>query len=149
MRADKKVADSMASFFLTVYRLFRSLMRSLSDPEFRNISILIVMLLVSGTVFYSTVEGWRWLDSLYFSIITLSTVGYGDLSPKTDIGKIFTIVYIMVGLGLFVALVRFIADDMLAHRKARKMHKREAENGDTANIAGEDGKPGSGEEDSR
>ena len=43
-------------------------------------------------------EGWNLLDSLYFSVVTLTTIGYGDLSPSTAASKIFTIFYIFVGL---------------------------------------------------
>jgi voltage-gated potassium channel len=113
----------MTSFLLTVFRLLRALAHKISDPEFRSILILVIILLISGTVFYSTVEGWHWIDSLYFSVITLSTVGYGDFSPKTDLGKVFTIIYIFVGLGLFIAIVRDLADDMISSRNIRKEKK--------------------------
>jgi voltage-gated potassium channel Kch len=58
---------------------------------------LIVTLIVIGTVFYRTVEGWSWLDAVYFSVVTIATVGYGDITPQTAIGKIFTIGYIFLG----------------------------------------------------
>lgn len=109
----------MVSFFLAVFRLLRAVFHKLRDPEFRTILILVVLLLISGTVFYSSVEGWGWFDSLYFSVITLSTIGYGDFSPKTAFGKAFTIVYVFVGLGLFVAIIRHLADDMITQRKDR------------------------------
>jgi voltage-gated potassium channel len=63
-----------------------------------------VLILLSGTIFYRSVEGWSWIDALYFSVTTISTVGFGDLAPRTDIGKLFTVVYIFVGVGVFVAL---------------------------------------------
>jgi hypothetical protein len=55
-----------------------------------------------GTLFYHLVEGFRWLDAFYFSVITLTTTGYGDLSPTSDLGKIFTVVYILVGFGVML-----------------------------------------------
>ena len=60
---------------------------------------------LSGTIFYSTVEGWGALDSLYFSVSTLATIGYGDLHPTTPLSKVFTMVYIVLGVGVFVAFI--------------------------------------------
>lgn len=65
-----------------------------------------------GAVFYHLVEKWSWLDSIYFTVITLATVGYGDFTPKTDPGKIFTIFYIFIGIGLFI----FTANNVLKNR---------------------------------
>jgi voltage-gated potassium channel Kch len=74
---------------------------------------LIVTLIVIGTVFYRTVEGWSWLDAVYFSVVTIATVGYGDIAPQTAIGKIFTIGYIFSGIGIFVAAVTALAQATL------------------------------------
>lgn len=51
---------------------------------------------------YAVVEDWSILDPVYFSVVT-ATIGYGDFVPKTAAGKLFTIVYIISGIGLFVA----------------------------------------------
>jgi voltage-gated potassium channel Kch len=50
------------------------------------------------------------LDSLYFRVVTLTTVGYGDLSPQTSIGKIFTMIYIILGLGILSSFIVLLAD---------------------------------------
>lgn len=62
-------------------------------------------MLALGTVFYHSTEGWSWIDSLYFSFISLTTVGFGDITPSTDIGKIFTIVYLTIGIGLILSFL--------------------------------------------
>ena len=95
----------MSSFLLTIARFLRAFGRGLKDAEFRALLFVLVGLLVSGTIFYSTVEGWGILDSLYFSVITLATVGYGDLHPTTPLSKVFTMVYIVLGVGVFVAFI--------------------------------------------
>jgi len=52
-----------------------------------------------GLAFYTQVEGWKPHEALYFTTVTVTTVGYGDFSPATDEGKIFTIFFILIGLG--------------------------------------------------
>lgn len=93
----------MVAFVLVLLSFAQRLRRAQDDPEFRSITLMVAVLLMVGTVFYTNVEGWSPLDALYFSVITLATVGYGDLVPHTAAGKIFTMVYVMLGIGLIVA----------------------------------------------
>jgi voltage-gated potassium channel len=109
----------MTSFFLTILRFLLAFGRGLKDEEFRALLVVLVGLLVSGTIFYSTVEGWSLLDSMYFSVITLATVGYGDLHPSTPVSKIFTMLYVVIGIGVFVAFVAKVATQQ-THRATRK-----------------------------
>ena len=46
---------------------------------------------------------------LYFSVVTLTTVGYGDFAPQTDVGKLFAAVYVVVGVGILLAFVTTVA----------------------------------------
>lgn len=110
----------MISFFLTLFRLIKALVRGLRDPEFRAVVILVLLLIFSGGLFYRWAEGWTFLDAIYFSVITLSTVGYGDLYPVTPIGKVFTIMYILVGIGVFVTLVTLMAKALLIDTKIER-----------------------------
>lgn len=68
--------------------------------QFRIVAGLVVVALAIGTVFYHYVEDFSWLDSIYFCVVTLATVGYGDITPETSAGKIFTMFYILSGIGL-------------------------------------------------
>jgi voltage-gated potassium channel len=63
---------------------------------------IMVFLFFGGSFFYSKVEGWRMLDAMYFSATTMTTVGYGDISPKTDLGRLFTIFYLFASVGIAV-----------------------------------------------
>ena len=67
------------------------------------------LLLVAGTIIFMIIEGFSPIDSFYFSFITLATIGYGDFSPSTDIGKLVTVLYRFAGLGIMSALIRTIA----------------------------------------
>jgi voltage-gated potassium channel len=99
----------MLNFALLLWRFVRATREALTDPAFRPIFVLVMTLLASGTVFYHRVEGWRWFDALYFCVITLATIGYGDFSPRTDLGKGFTMVYAIVGIGLLLAFINAVA----------------------------------------
>jgi len=81
--------------------------------------------LAIGTVFYHSVEGWRWLDSLYFCVITLATIGYGDFVPTTDLGKAFTIIYVFIGIGILISFIDPIGKIIVQHREEKIVKRRE------------------------
>ena len=87
----------------------RSLWRVGRDPDTRNILVASGLLLASGMVLFHFIEDLGWLDALYFSFITLATIGYGDIAPTTELGKIVTILYAIAGLGVLAALISAIA----------------------------------------
>ena len=64
------------------------------------IIVLLLIILFGGALFYHYVEKWRYIDSFYFVSATLTTIGYGDITPKTDFGKLFTIFYMFAGVGI-------------------------------------------------
>ena len=69
-----------------------------------------------GRSSYWTAEDWTLIQSLYFSVVTLTTVGYGDLTPTSDFSRIFTIIYIFIGLGVLVAFVSSIAQHYMTQK---------------------------------
>lgn len=109
----------MISFLLILHQFWRAMRIATEDAEFRSLTIIVGTLLLIGTIFYHQVEGWSWLDSLYFCVITLATVGYGDFSPQTAAGKIFTMIYILLGIGALVAVLTRLADALAAARRER------------------------------
>ncbi len=84
-----------------------------------TVIISLVGIITLGTVFFHLVEGWSWLDSYFFTVITISTVGYGKLVPVTALGMIGTTVFIFVGLGVFVVAIQQFA---LYHMRKREEH---------------------------
>lgn len=90
--------------------------------ESKQKSKLIVLLsltlatLLIGTIAYHFIEGWSYIDSLYFSTTTLTTVGYGDFSPTTNFSKIFTIFYIITGIGIIFSFINILAERRIQRR---------------------------------
>ncbi len=95
-------------------RITRGIGVALKDGRVKGILAFTVGMILWASVFYHFIEGWSWLDSIYFSVVTISTVGYGDFSPETAAGKVFTMVYIIVGLGIFVTAATTVADTILS-----------------------------------
>jgi voltage-gated potassium channel len=76
----------------------------LFNRKTRPIFIYAAFVIVIGAALYHWLEGWSWLDSLYFVVITLTTIGYGDLSPTTSATKLITIFYGINGVILLLML---------------------------------------------
>jgi len=68
--------------------------------EFKSILFIVLLLFIGGTIGYSIIEGWDIFDSLYMTIITLSTTGYREIKPLSDFGRIFTMVLIILGVSI-------------------------------------------------
>ena len=104
--------------------LFGELWDLLKKPKYRSLLVWVIVILLVGMIFYHQVEGWSWLDALYFCVITLSTVGYGDLSPDTPVAKIFTIIYIFTGISIFVSFASMLVKDRQEIRQRRLGDKK-------------------------
>jgi len=99
--------------------MFRGLFYFIVDKRYRSIVAAFFVLLITGTIIFHFLEGWKWLDAFYFSMITLATVGYGDFTPKTDLGKIFTMFYVISGIGIFLAFVQTYFEFLREERKGK------------------------------
>lgn len=86
--------------------------------QFRIAAGISLATLLFGAVFYHYVEDMGWLNAVYFCVITLTTIGYGDIVPKTDLGKLFTIFYVIVGVGIIATFVNLtVKRSVIIHRK--------------------------------
>jgi voltage-gated potassium channel len=78
-----------------------------------SLSILI-LITVAGTIGYMTIEGWQFVDALYMTVITISTVGFKEVNQVGAAGRIFTIFLVFTGVGftLYVAaaVVQFMVE---------------------------------------
>ncbi|MFW2372041.1 MAG: potassium channel family protein [Gammaproteobacteria bacterium] len=108
----------MISFFISLMRLLAAIRQGIKkDQEFRALLYLLLTLLTAATVFYWRNEGWSLIDSLYFSVMTMSTIGYGDFVPTSTLSKLFTIVYALLSIGVFVAVVSKLVSIILQQRR--------------------------------
>ena len=111
----------MLGLLVQTYRLVRAVALLARQPEGRALALLVVLQLAAGTAFYTLQEGWSWLDALYFSVTTLATVGLGDLAPATAAGKLFTIGFILTGVGLLATFISMLAQQFrLAPERDRR-----------------------------
>ncbi len=67
--------------------------------------LLAVILVAIGTAGYMLIEDWPMLDSVYMTVITLSTIGYGEVNPVSQPGRIFTLILIVMGVGFFLYVI--------------------------------------------
>lgn len=82
-----------------------------------GLAILVLLLITAvGTVGYVMVEDLTWIDALYMTVITLSTVGYGEVAPLGRAGKLFTVALIVTGVGTALYLLGSIAELLLEGR---------------------------------
>lgn len=92
----------------------------------------IASVLLVGTLGYRLVEGWSFIDSFYMTVITLTTIGYGEVHPLTTHGRFFTVGLIFVGLGMvYYALMegaRFVVEgeinELITRRRFMKAIER-------------------------
>lgn len=108
--------------------------RSLDLMRWRiRLAVVVVSSVIAvGTLIFHWIEGWSILDSLYVAVQTLTTVGYGDLTPRTVGGRTFATVFMLLGVGvvlyaLTATVQTIVQSEILAvfgqRRRSRKMSK--------------------------
>ena len=98
--------------------------------RFLRLFFILIAVLAIGTIGYSLIEGWPLLDALYMTIITISTVGYGEVHTLSTIGKIFSSVLILCGVGAafytFTTVVEYLIRGNLRNIFGRSHSMEEA-----------------------
>lgn len=81
------------------------------SPALRIISVTVYYLI--GITFYHITEDWTYIDSAFFVTSSVATIGYGEVHPTNDVGRLFTAFYILAGLAIVLTavddLARYIA----------------------------------------
>jgi voltage-gated potassium channel len=91
--------------------------------RFRWPILLLPGILVYGVAGYMLIEGWSFLDALYMTVLTLTTVGYREVRPLDTSGKIFTITVLVLGVAVVLATITLIAG-WIAERAVRQDRRR-------------------------
>lgn len=104
-------------------------MRRLIDSRLKLAIVLIILVFITGVLGFRFLYDYAWIDALYMTIITISTVGYGEVQPMGTYGKIFTSVFIVSGLFIFGFGLSTITEHILnknniGNLKRNKMKKR-------------------------
>jgi len=73
----------------------------------------LVLLMAVGTISYHYLERWDYVQSLYFSVSTMATVGYGDLAPTNDASRLFTVVFMILGVATSLAALSIIGLNLI------------------------------------
>jgi voltage-gated potassium channel Kch len=103
----------MLRLFINFYNFILAIRDALKDSEFRILLFLACLTVGIGTLFYHFYEGWGFIDSLYFCVVTLTTVGFGDMAPSDGTSKLFTTVYLIIGLGIFLLFINSLSAQLI------------------------------------
>ena len=76
------------------------IMPGANDKSFLIPIITLCLLYSVSVLFFHFVEGWTFLDAAYYTTVTIATVGYGDFTPKTSLGKVGAIILIFSGISV-------------------------------------------------
>lgn len=99
------------------------------NPKLKIAITSLIGLIVLGTLFYHISEGWRYIDSFYFTTVTLTTVGYGDLHVTKDVSKIFTAFFAVIGISITLYSLTIIGSDYFSRRESEFVASLKEKNG--------------------
>jgi len=90
--------------------------------KFTIIFFIAVTIIATGTAGYMLIEKWNFIDALYMTFITLSSIGYSEVHPLSVQGQIFTIVLIVIGFSVLAGLMGYFSSLILAGEKKLSNH---------------------------
>ena len=90
------------------------------EPAGRGLIVGFLTIVGTGTVFYHFVEGWSYVNSLYFTVVMLTTIGFGDFHPTTEFSRMFTVLFILIGVSFILGFLNFIMSRTVQKRAEEK-----------------------------
>ena len=109
-----------------VYKFKNRADKFLRTNNFQYILIITIITVFLGAFSISIAEDKTFSDSLWWSFVTTTTVGYGDISPSTNMGRIIAAILMLVGIGFVGMLTGTIATYFLNYKEKDKSYKKEA-----------------------
>jgi len=104
-----------------IFRVLRKSLPKILQERMTRVIIWILLVIAYATIGFHFIEGQTWTVSLYWTFVTIGTVGYGDYSPATPLGMYFTISVIVLGIGSFAIAIEAIVDFLLTRQQMRIM----------------------------
>ena len=116
--------------------------------ERKNLYLVIFLcflFLFVGSIFYPLVEGWTVLDSLYFGVVTLTTVGYGDMGPTSSGSKLFTTFYVFFGVAIVATTIGILTQVLIdaaelradLKKRTKRQHQMDDDDSDSSDDENE------------
>ena len=96
----------------------------------RNLAIMTISFLTAliggGTALFHAIEDWTWIESFYFTIATITTVGYGDIAPSNDGSRLITALFILFGVAIGVGILRYLAGTLIRSKVKKRAIRQES-----------------------
>ncbi len=118
----------MPAFVVSAPSESRRLIRRRRWNLFRGIMALLTVLAI-GVVGFKVIEGddWTWMDAAYMSVITMSTVGFEEVRPLSELGRVFSIVIIITGVGAFAYTFATLGEQLISGQLVSNLRQRGTE----------------------
>lgn len=106
-----------------IYVRWRKIVLGNNSVTVATVVVPLLLLTLTGTLSYRALEGWTLLEALYATIITITTVGYGDITPQTPGGRIFSIFFTLGAIGIASYAVSTLAATVI-EKQAQRIENR-------------------------
>lgn len=86
---------------------------------------ILVGLITLGTVIFHSLEEWTWIQSFYFTVVTISTVGYGDVVPTNDTTRIVVSFFILIGVAVGAGIISLYGSSIVKKRVTKRLDEND------------------------